>query len=163
MTTRRGKRSLSPVSASNGGSRAKVTKTDSSACGVIKVLYKNNINLWEVFHSYFSRSLTFNVSSGSASASSCVTESSSGHQTGTSTSWPGQMGAGRAASFKVNLILEESCLSFCKAWQSCSFLFLGKGRVLDCNVTGQCLNWVKAVRLYKLSFCSTCAGSTGGQ
>ena len=41
MTTRK-KRSLSPSSSSNGGSKAKVSKTDSSACGIIKRISLNN-------------------------------------------------------------------------------------------------------------------------
>ena len=42
MTTRKGKRSLSPNATNNGGSKAKAAKTDGSACGIIKRIILNN-------------------------------------------------------------------------------------------------------------------------
>ena len=74
MTTRKGKRSLSPGAASNGGSKAKVAKTDASAsaCGIIKRISLNNFMCHAEFEWTPNRNVNFVTGANGSGKSSIL-------------------------------------------------------------------------------------------
>ena len=75
MTTRKGKRSLSPGTASNGGSKAKAAKTDASsasACGIIKRISLNNFMCHAEFEWFPNKNVNFVTGANGSGKSSIL-------------------------------------------------------------------------------------------